>query len=79
MAGHGEGDEVYLVRFDYLRAGAWDTKVEVQEDLFFDRRVPYNTSEHLPARSSRHQSQYGHGAGASDSVYHSPSGTRCGR
>ena len=31
------------------------------------------------ASSSRHQSQYGHGAGASDSVYHSPSGTRCGR
>jgi hypothetical protein len=26
IAKHGSGDKVYLIRFHYLRPGAWDTK-----------------------------------------------------
>jgi hypothetical protein len=29
IAKHGSGDKVYLIRFHYLRPGAWDTKLNV--------------------------------------------------
>ena len=38
IAQHGKGDNVYLIRFHYLRPGAWDTPARSHDDGHRDPR-----------------------------------------